>query len=385
MPRVPWMVRSLLFVALLLLGCSPTASLPLTATPIPTAANPTAVTSAPATPAVSSATAAPSETTVPSATAAPSPTGAPTSTAASASAPTTLPSPTVPLPTSTTAASASVYPLTVTDDAGRKVTFDHAPRRIISLSPGHTETLYALGVGDRIVVTDKYSDYPAENQPKAKLDTYPKPNLEQLVSLKPDLIVVLVEGDDVLQQLDQQKIPTLKLFPTTFDATLNDILLLGQVTGTSPKAEQITANMRERAAAVTAKTKGAPKVAVLYELDASDPTKPFVAGPGGFYGSLIPLAGGKNVFDDLNSSAAQVSAEQIIARDPAVILMGDTTSPFNAQTPAMLKARPGWNQISAVKSGHIYAFNDALLTRPGPRLIDGLEQVAKLLHPELFP
>jgi iron complex transport system substrate-binding protein len=281
-------------------------------------------------------------------------------------------------------ASAS-FPITVTDDDGRKVTFSAPPQRIISLSPGPTETLYALGLGDRVIVTDKYSDYPAANQSKAKLDTYPKPNVEQIVALKPDLIVSLAEGDDFFQQMDAQKIPVLRIFPKTFDATLADIELLGQVTGTLDQAKRITGDMREREAVVVAKTKNAPKVTLLYELDASDPTKPFVAGPQGFYGGLIPLAGGKNVFDDLDSSAAQVSSEQIVARNPSTIILGDSLVPYNPQTPAMVRGRPGWSQIDAVKNNRIYVLNDSLLSRPGPRLIDGLEQMAKLLHPELFP
>jgi len=298
--------------------------------------------------------------------------------------PTVPPSPTAPASTPTGAAATSAFPVTVTDDAGRAVTFDRAPRRIISLTPGHTETLYALGVGDRVVVTDKYSDYPAENKPKATLNTYPKPNVEEIVALQPDLILVLVEGDEFIQQMDARKIPVLKLFPKTFDDTLKDIVILGKVTGTASKAEQITTAMRERAATVTAKTKDAPKRTVLYELDASDPTKPFVAGPSGFFGSLVPLAGGTNIFDDLKSPSGQVSAEQIIARNPDVIILGDSLLPFNPQTPAMVKARPGWAGIAAVRTSQIFPLDDSLLERPGPRLIDGLEEMARLIHPELF-
>jgi iron complex transport system substrate-binding protein len=275
--------------------------------------------------------------------------------------------------------------LTVTDDDGRVVTFDRPPQRIISLSPGTTESLYALGAGDRVIVTDQYSDYPAANQPKAKLNTYPKPNAEEMVSLQPDLILVLVEGDEFIQQMNARGIKVLRIFPKTFDGTLADLDLLGKVVGNPAGATKITADMRERAAAVQAKTKNAPRIAVLYELDASDPTKPWVAGPSGFFGSLVPLAGGKNVFDDLPSPSGQVSAEQIIARNPTIIILGDTNSPYNAQTPAMVKARTGWSQIDAVKNGRISPLNDAYLSRPGPRLIDGLEQMARLIHPELFP
>ncbi len=300
------------------------------------------------------------------------------------------PATTVATPTSSSAGgfatpvSAPSYPVTVTDDAGHSVTFDHPPQRIISLTPGHTETVYALGVGNRVLETDKYSDYPPENQPKAKLITYPKPNVEELVALQPDLIVVLVEGDDFTHQMEAHGIKVLKLFPKAFDGTLQDIELLGRVTGTEARAKQLTAAMHTREEAIIAKTKQAPKPKVLYELDASDPTKPFVAEPSGFFGNLVPLAGGQNIFDDLGTSSAQVSTEQIVARDPGIIILGDTTVPLNPQTPAMVKARHGWEQITAVRTDHIYAIDNAYLSRPGPRLIDGLEQLAKLIHPERF-
>jgi iron complex transport system substrate-binding protein len=366
--RLRLLVSLLIVIGTLAAACAPVAAPPPTNVPATSGPAPTN-TSAPPIPA-------------PTTTLAPA-TAAPTSTAAPTAVPPAVP--TAAIPTATSASASATFPVTVTDDAGRKVTFNSAPQRIISLSPGLTETLYALGVGDRVIVTDQYSDFPAENQSKAKLNTYPKPNAEEIVSLKPDLIVVLAEGDDFIQQMDQQKIPILKIFPKSFDDTLKDILLFGQVTGTTPKAEQITATMRERAAAVTAKTQNAPKVSVLYELDASDPTKPFVAGPTGFFGSLVPLAGGKNIFDDLGQSSGQVSSEQIVSRNPDIIILGDSNSPYNAQTPDLVRARSGWNQINAVKNGRIYSLNDAFLSRPGPRLIDGLEQMAKLIHPELFP
>jgi iron complex transport system substrate-binding protein len=282
-------------------------------------------------------------------------------------------------------AQAANFPVTVKDDADRTITFDRPPQRIVSLTPGHTETLYALGAGDRVVVTDKYSDFPPENKPKATLDTYPKPNAEELVSLKPDLIVVLVEGDEFIQQMEPRGIKVLKLFPKTFDGALGDIELLGRVTATESRARQITDEMRERAAAVVAKTKNAPKPRVLYELDASEPARPFVAGPAGFFGGLVPMAGGQNVFDDIGKPSGQVSTEQIVARDPEIIIMGDADSPFNAQTPDMVRTRPGWQTIAAVRTGRIHPLDQAFLSRPGPRLADGLERMAKIIHPELFP
>lgn len=356
-------LQAVLLISLLVACANPTAS-------------PTSTTTAPRPTAAPSPTAASASTATPTAATAATPTASTASPTVASASPTASPAA---QPSATTA-----FPVTVKDDDGRTVTFDRPPERIISLSPGHTETLYALGVGGRVVLTDTYSDYPAENKPKAKLNTFPKPNVEEIVSLKPDLVVVLIEGDDFIQQMDARQIKVLKIFPKTFDDTLRDIELLGTVTGTESRAKEITANMRERAASVVARTKDAPKPRVLYELDASDPTKPFVAGASGFFGDLVPLAGGKNVFNDLKQPSGQVSSEQIIARDPEIILLADANSPYNAQTPAMVKARQGWGKITAVRDGKIYPVDADALTRPGPRLIDGLEQLAKLLHPELF-
>ena len=352
-------VLQVLLLTSLLVACASPAAQPITPTSAP---RPTATT--PATPTLARAsTVAPTQT----------PPSSPTSAPATPTA-----------PVKAQATSVSGFPVTVTDDAGRTVTFDRPPTRIISLSPGHTETLYALGLGDHVVMTDTYSDYPPENKPKAKLNTFPKPNLEEIVSLRPDLVVTLVEGNDFIQEMDARHINVLKLFPGTFDDTLRDIDLLGKVTGTEPRAQQITANMREREASIVARTKNAPKPRVLYELDASDPSKPYVAGAGGYFGNLVPLAGGKNVFDNVKGPSAQVSSEQIVARDPQIILLADADAPYNPQTPAMVKARQGWSQITAVRTGKIYPVDGNLLTRPGPRLVDGLEQMAKLIHPELF-
>jgi iron complex transport system substrate-binding protein len=362
-------IVGLLVLANLLVGCAGPAAAP---TAFPTTIAP-AATSAPPLPTQPPPTA----TTVPA-------TVAPTDTAAPAT-------PTLPPPTPTTAPTVApsptpaAFPVTVVDDTGRKLTFDRPPERIISLSPGHTETIYALGLGDKLVAADLYSTYPAEAKPKAKLNNYPNPNVEELVALKPDLILSLIEGDEFLKTMDARHIPTLKLFPSTVDGTYRDLQLIGQVTGTADKAAAIVAAMQEKQASIVAKTKDAPRPRVLYELDATDPTKPWVAGTGGFYGALVPMAGGKNIFDDVKLDASQVSAEQIIARDPEIVILSDATAPYNAQTPAMVMARPGWSKINAVRNKKVIPVDPDAMTRPGPRLIDGLEQLAKVIHPELFP
>ncbi len=278
----------------------------------------------------------------------------------------------------------SNFPVTVVDDTGRSLTFYEPPRRIISLSPGYTETLFALGVGEQVIAVDTWSDYPDEAKSRPRLGTWPRPNVEEIVALQPDLVVVLVEGDDFIEQMQSGGIPVLKLFPKDFYGTLETIRILGTVTGTADTAQAITEDMQHRAQAVLERTQDVLRPRVFFELDATDPSRPWAAGPLGFYGSLIEMAGGANIFADLPTSAAQVSTEQILARDPEIILLGDTTVPFNPQTPEMVMDRPGWQSITAVKNGAVLPVDANLLAKPGPRLIQGLEALARLLHPELF-
>lgn len=279
----------------------------------------------------------------------------------------------------------TTFPLTVTDDAGRQTTFTAPPRRIVSLSPGYTETLFALGAGDRLVAVDSYSDFPAEAAAiSTRLPTYPTISVETIVGLQPDLVVSLIESDDVLDQLRQSGIPVLKLFPRDFDATLASINTLGQVLGRSGRAAELTAEMAARRDAVLQAVEGAPRPRVFYEMDASDPAKPYAAGPAGFYGQIVDLAGGQNIFADLPGDYGQVSAESVIARDPEVIVLADAYSPFNPQSPALVAARPGWETIAAVRDSAVYAIQADLYSRPGPRLIEGLESLAYLLHPDRF-
>jgi iron complex transport system substrate-binding protein len=119
---------------------------------------------------------------------------------------------------------------------------------------------------------------------------------------------------------------------------------------------------------------------VYYELDASDPANPYTAGPGTFVDLLISRAGGLNIASELEGQWVAISMEQLLVADPAVILLGDAAY---GETPEKVAARPGWDALAAVRNGQVFAFDDNLVSRPGPRLVDGLEALAKLLHPEL--
>jgi iron complex transport system substrate-binding protein len=280
----------------------------------------------------------------------------------------------------------SDFPLTITDDSGTTTTFAAPPQRVISLNPGLTEITFALGHGDSLVAVDSYSDYPPEaKEIQPRLNTYPDPSIETIVSLHPDLVLSLADRDEDLAQIRQQGIPVLKIFPKDFDSAVEAIRRLGRLYGSPDAGEAVATDMTTRRDAVVNAVAGAPRPRVYEELDASEPDKPFAAGPNSFYGQLIELAGGTNVFGDLAGDSPQVGAESIIQRDPEVIILTDADLPFNPQSPAMVAARPGWSTITAVRNGAIYTVPGELYSTVGPRLVQGLEDLAHLLHPDLVP
>jgi iron complex transport system substrate-binding protein len=290
------------------------------------------------------------------------------------------------LPQAWAAQQPTQFPLSITDDSGVTTTFAAAPQRIISLSPGLTEITFAVGAGNRLVAVDTYSDYPPEAKSvQPRLNTYPHPSIETLISLKPDVVLSLADPDEDIATMRRQGIPVIKLLPRDFDAAVGAITTLGRLFGGSDAADAITSDMLARRDAVVAAVGDAPRPRVYEELDASDPDKPFVAGPHGFYGQLIDVAGGTNIFGDLPGDVGQVGAEIIVARDPEVIILTDADLPFNPQTPEMVTARPGWSTMTAVQNEAIYPVPGSLFSTPGPRLIDGLEALAALLHPDLYP
>ena len=315
----------------------------------------------------------------------PTPTLVPPTTAPTAKPPTAAPTP-VPPTTAPTAipTAASSAAITVTDDAKRTVTINGMPQRIVSLAPSTTEIAFALGIGNRVVAVDTYSDYPAEAKSLPKIKTFPT-NLEQVVSYKPDLILAAgITGADDVKKLADLKLAVLVVGAetTTFDSVAANIALVAKVTGTEAKAKQIADAMKQKANEIKAKVATAKtKPRVFWELDSTDPAKPFTPGPGSFVHDIITLAGGVNVAANTKSPYAQISAEEVIAANPEIIILSDFAYGTTVES---VKARKGWSVITAVKNDKVLPIDDNLVSRPGPRIVDGLEAAARLIHPELF-
>lgn len=301
---------------------------------------------------------------------------------APAATPTAVPTLELPTPTETLVPTqAPVFPLTLTDGLGRKVEFSEAPQRIVSLTPAGTEVLFAVGAGSQVLGRDTFSDYP--EQVKSVTDiggSWGKYDTEAIVNLKPDL--VLAGGINPQELVSSLESLGLKVYflanPLTLEDMYNNLELVGKLTGHAETAATLVDSLKVRVSAVDAKLTGITyKPMVYYELDAT----PYTAGPGTFVDLLIQRAGGTNFGSSMTSAWAQVSLEQLVLADPAMIILGDAAYGESATTVA---ARQGWSALTAVKDGNIFTFDDNLVSRPGPRLVDGLEQLARLIHPEAF-
>ena len=285
-----------------------------------------------------------------------------------------------PLPTPTPA------PILLTDGIGQPVSLSAPAQRVVSLSPGNTEILFAIGAGPQIVGRDSFSDYPAEAKQATDIGGgFGELNTEVILAQKPDLVLAgaLTPPEQLKALVDLGltvfSVPNPQDFPTLFAI----IRTVAQLTGHTPQAETLVAGLEKRVAAMQEKL-GTPasRPLVFYELDGTDPNAPWTPGPGSFIDRLITLAGGENLGSQLSSEWVQVSIEELIARDPQIILIGDAT--YTSLTLDDVRARPSWKSLKAIQGGQLYVFDDNLVSRPGPRLVDGLEAMAKLLHPELF-
>jgi iron complex transport system substrate-binding protein len=277
------------------------------------------------------------------------------------------------------------FPLTVVDDLGRTVKIERLPQRIISLAPSNTEIIYALGLEDRLVGTTDYCDYPEAAKDKPRVAGYVNPDLEKVVSQQPDIIIAeAIHENTVLPALEKLGLTTIVMSASSLDVVLDDIKLIGEVTGKSKTATKLVDDLAKRIQAVTTKTAGLsseqrPRVlyAVWY-----DPI--WTMGSETFIDDIIWKAGGDNIFSKDFEKSHVVSLESIISKNPQIIIvsgMGTTGDLIYNNVMSEVRLRG----VDALRDGRVYKISNAnLIERPGPRVVDGLEEVAKIIHPEIF-
>jgi len=296
----------------------------------------------------------------------------------------TFSTPTTPTVPPATASPSETWPLTVTDDLDRRITIEARPERIVSLLPSNTEILFAVGAGPQVVGVTSYCNYPPEaaDRPQIGGITNQAISIETIVSLEPDLVLASGSQNEIIPILAETGLTVIALKPTTFEDIQANIAFVGQVTGHADQANGIVADMRRRAEAIQTKVATVAKnerPTVFYEVW-DEPL--MTAGPRTYIGQMIELAGGRNIFTDVDQDWPQVSAELIVSRNPAVIL--GPASHAEALAVEQIMARPGWSSIAAVQNIRIYLLDSDMVSRPGPRFINILEEIARDLYPDLF-
>ena len=274
---------------------------------------------------------------------------------------------------------------TVTDSRGKAVSFDQVPGRIVSIAPSNTEILFAVGGGDRVVGVTEWCNYPEEATTREKVGGFSAKTLsvEKVISLNPDVVV----GDrsmheEVAAVFENAGIPVVLLETKDFDQMYGNILIAGLITGHGQEAQDLVDSLTSRVQKIADKVgslKSSEKKRVFWEIY-DDPL--MTAGVDTFIGQLITAAGGISIFSDVEGSWPQVSTEELISRDPDVIISSNSHGGELKKEDVI--ARPGWDQLTAIRNDELYLIGEDKVSRPGPRLIDGLEEVARILYPELF-
>ncbi len=274
------------------------------------------------------------------------------------------------------AATQKPFPVTITTPSG-KVTITRKPRRIVSLSPTATETLFAIGAGRQVVAVDNQSDYP-KNAPKTTLSGF-TPNVEAIAGYRPDLVVISFDTKGLARSLRRLKIKVVHHDGAkTLRGAYTQIRQLGLVTGNAANATQLIKQMRTKIdRVVEASRNRARGLSVYHELD----PLLFSASSSTFIGKAYALLGLENIADEADSAATggypQLSAEYVVAADPDVIVLADTVC--CGQSPATVASRPGWDRISAVRTGSIVRMDDSIASRWGPRLVNFFRAMSSAL------
>jgi iron complex transport system substrate-binding protein len=283
------------------------------------------------------------------------------------------------------AAAPTPQAITLTDGLNRTVTLEHPAQKIVSGAPSNTEILFAIGAGGQTIGRDEFSDFPAQAKtlpnvggPDGKL------NLEAISKLQPDLVLLAsINTPEQVKALENLGIKVFYLAnPNDFNGLYDNLKTVGVLTGHEKEATSLSGSLQQRIGAIEKKVAAvSAKPNVFYELDGSDPSKPWTTGPQTYMDQLLALAGGQNAAHGLSSQWAQISQEELLVQNPDIILLGDGAY---GTTIDQVAKRTGWDVMKAVKDGKIFTLDDNLISRPGPRMVDGLETIVKIIHPELF-
>jgi len=267
------------------------------------------------------------------------------------------------------------------DEVGREVTFPFHPKRVVSLAPNITEILFSLGLDEEIVGVSIHCNFPEKAKSRVKVGSYISLDFERITALKPDLIIATGAGNtrDMVDRLEKLGFPTYVIYPKNFNDILQSIAHIGEIVYREKEARVIIEGMRKRSQRVINLTKGLLPPRVFIQIGDA----PIVTvGKGSFADDLIRLAGGENIAGKEKEVYPRFGMEEILKRSPEVIVVSSMNPRGDYQK--ILKEWSRWKSIPAVKNGRIHLIDSDLIDRPSPRIVDGLEEFAKVFHPEKF-
>ena len=274
----------------------------------------------------------------------------------------------------------TAFPGMFTDVLGRHVTLDAPPKRIVALAPSLTEILYSIGLGDQVVGVTNYSNYPEDAARKPKVGSYVDVNPEKILDLSPQLVIGTIDGNSrsLIELLDQVGIKVYLVNPRNVMQAIETIEVLGELCGAPEKATELSLALRKRVNVIKQRTmtKNRPRVFLQIHL------KPIMTvNRNTFHHDLIQLAGGVNLFQDEPITYPRISLEEVIRRQPEVIIISsmERGGRFEKARQEWLK----WKSIPAVRDGRVHLIDSDIIDRPSPRIIEGLEDMARFIHPDV--
>ncbi|WP_282034584.1 ABC transporter substrate-binding protein [Metabacillus indicus] len=276
------------------------------------------------------------------------------------------------------------FPVTVTDDAGNEITLEEKPEKIVSLLPSTTEILFALGLGDEIVGVSDYDNYPEAAAQKEKVGAQDM-NAEKIIALQPDIAFLQdYHAQNHGEIIKQYEAAGIKVFivgsQTSFDQVYTAIRTIGKATDTLDKADSIINDMDKKVASIKEKAKEVKDPKRVW-IEVSPQPEIYTTGKGTFMNEMLEMIGAENVAAS-EEGWVKMDEEKIVSSNPDTII---TTYGYYVENPAeQVLTRSGWNSIKAVQSKQVFDVNSDLVTRPGPRLADGAEELGRLIYPDIF-
>ncbi len=275
---------------------------------------------------------------------------------------------------------ASGFPVTIEDALGRQVEIAEKPERIGSLAPSATETIFAVGAGNRVAGVTTADDYPEQVESIEEIGDYQQTNAEKIASLEIDLLIQSFDGNtkEQVEDLEQKTGATvLALNPTSVEEAIDSVGTVGKATGNTEKAQVVEERLQGELDQLEQQIEGLPQPTVFYEIG-YDPL--FTVGPGSFVQDAIRIAGGDNVTADAQQAYPQYSVEKVLQDDPEYYLAGASSG----ATVESIVSRAPYSSLQAVQQDNVFVINDDLVNRPGPRIVEGVREIAETIHPDEF-